>query len=404
MNKQYALMVRMVVTAFTLAVGAGGVALGAVLTPGNEVNIQFNETSPTATPDVANGTIALGGAVIGKPGVFRITSFSATIVTSGIGIVFNPTELEFNSNTLMLSGSAAGVYVGAGGGTHTASLKVTGNNWTFTDTAVSSGKKQVSQGTYTAAAVPGVALYDDFSAPLINPDKWSGGEFAANGGILAEGFRGIQLTALRLLSRRYAGTGSDSGTGFSNMRLDFTNPNLVSAIRAKVQVTNFHVTGCAGNTSPSFTGAQIGGFFFNTGTPTPGNATGDVQAVMDVLRFSNSTDAASLLQISASVIQCTSADCTSFNQLPGSPVNLGKVGVGVPVRLFVAWDQPNKQFLFQRGTNAMVAVPYAVSDASGPGNTEKRLQTFAFVANCTTAPRPQALMDVNFDHVEVNTP
>jgi hypothetical protein len=402
-------MLRIVVTAFALSVGAGGVALGAVLTPGNEVNLQFNETSPTATPDAANGTITLGGAVIGKPGVFHTATFSATIVSSGIGIVFNPTELQFNSNTLILTGSAAGVYVGAGGGTHTVRLQVTGNNWTFTDTNVTTGKKQVSQGTYTAAVVPGVALYDNFSAPLINPDKWSGGEYAANGGVLAEGIRGIQVvgiqpTALRLLSRRYAGTESDSGTGFTNMRLDFAHPTLVTAIRAKVQVTNVHVTGCAGNPAPSFTGAQIGGFFFNTGTPTPGNATGDVQAVVDVRRSSNSTDAASLLQISANVIQCTSSDCTSFSQLPGSPVSLGKVGLGAPVRLFVAWDQPNKRFLFQRATSAMVTIPYTVSDASGPGNTDKRLQTFAFVANCTTAPRPQALMDVQFAHVEVNTP
>jgi hypothetical protein len=85
-------------------------------------------------------------------------------------------------------------------------------------------------------------------------------------------------------------------------------------------------------------------------------------------------------------------------------VSLGKVSVGVPVRLFVAWDQAHKQFLFQRDNNVMVGVPYTVSDSAAPGIAQKRLQSFGFVANCTAGPRPEALMDVLFHHVETNAP
>jgi hypothetical protein len=76
----------------------------------------------------------------------------------------------------------------------------------------------------------------------------------------------------------------------------------------------------------------------------------------------------------------------------------------VPVRLFIAWDQANKQFLFQRGVDAMIAVPYTVSDSAAPGITQKRFQSFGFVANCTATPRPAALMDVLVRHVETNSP
>lgn len=69
-NKKYASMLRIIVTAFTLSVGANGAVFGAVLMSGNEVNTQFNETSPTATPNVANGPSHLESPSPGSPVCF----------------------------------------------------------------------------------------------------------------------------------------------------------------------------------------------------------------------------------------------------------------------------------------------------------------------------------------------
>ena len=102
------------------------------------------------------------------------------------------------------------------------------------------------------------------------------------------------------------------------------------------------------------------------------------------------------------VVQCTDPSCLSFTFLLPTPVSLGTVHTGVPVRLFVRWDQAGHQFIFQRDNNVMVLVPYSVPDTSEPGVQFKRLDAAHFVANCTSTPRPASMIDVRFDHVEVN--
>ena len=207
------------------------------------------------------------------------------------------------------------------------------------------------------------------------------------------------------MSRRYGSTDSDSGRSFSSLHLDFASPASVTAIRAVVQVINIQSIGCADNTAVPENGLDVGGFFFNTGTPTPGDATGDVLAVLEAVRVSNTPDHPLFLEIVGNVLHCTSADCTSSDALPGSPVALGQVSVGVPIRLFIGWDKANKQFLFQRNNAAMEAVTYTVSDSAAPGVAQKRLQTFGYVSNCTATagvPRPDSMMDVRFHEVEIN--
>jgi len=280
---------------------------------------------------------------------------------------------------------------------------VSGKSWTFTDTQVSTGTKEVSNGTYFATAVPAVALYDDFSAPLVDPDKWFGAERSGGGGILAEAVRLIQANGLRLSSRSYGATDSDVERGHGSFQLVFPDANSIHAIRAKVQVVNVQSVGCAANASPTQAAAVIGGFFFNSGTPTPGDSTGDVIVGINVARLSDSTDGPQVLEIFGSAVQCTNADCSAQTSLPGAPVPLGKIAVGVPVRLFIAWDKSKKRFLFQRGINAMVALPYVVSDNAPPSNALKGLGLVELVAACTSAPRPAAMVNALFDHVEVGT-
>lgn len=407
MKNKYTSMFGMVVAGLTLLLARVDVAFG--LAAGDEVNVQFAETNPASNPGFANGTLTLGAAVAGKPGVFHVATFAVTVVDpvcSGCAIVYNPTHLLFNANTPLLSGSATGVYIATGDGAHSnvLTLPTSGANWNALDKKISNGAKQTYEGTYTISAVPTVSVYDDFTNPLIDPDKWIGSEFTGGEGNIAEAARLIQSGALRLFSRIYGGTDSDAGSSFGAFRLAFPDPNSIHAIRARVQVMGFESVGCAGTSASTDVRAVIGGFFFNTGTATPGDATGDVHAQISIDRASNSTDKHTVLQISGEVVQCTNSSCLTATQLGTSPVNLGKVGVGVPVRLFIAWDQANHQFLFQSGTNAMVPLAYGVSDSSPPAIAFKRLDSNAFVANCTTTPRPHAVMDVRFDHVEVDAP
>jgi len=377
-----------------------GVDAAAAFTTGNQFNIQFDQTIPTPIQDIADGTIALGAAIPAKPGVFRVSSFSAA------GAVFSVGGLVFNTNTtpMLLSGVTTALAT-SGKDVHVYQLKLstTSASWTLVDADKKTHTTQTTQGTYTSSTVPPVSLYDNFSALVINPDKWSGGEYAVPGGIMTEAIRVIQQGALRLASRRYGGTDSDNGADFSGLRLDFADPRSVTAIRAQVQVMSFQARGCASNSSAStYTGMDFGGFFFNSGTPTPGDATDDVLAVINVFRTSDSKDPPKVLQIVGNVLHCTSQDCTSTTPLGGSPVSLGTVNLGVPVRLFIAWDKANHQFLFQRANDVMVAVPYSVSDSADPGINQKRFQSFGFVANCTTTPRPQGLMDILVRQVEIN--
>jgi len=186
MKKRFSSISVMGVTAVTLLLAGVDVASG--FNTGNEFNIQFNETSPTATPGVANGTFTLGAAVTGKPGVFHVATFDVKLNTTcaGCGVVFSAAGLLFNANTLDLSGTATGLHVGTGGGVHIdhLTLPATATTWTLVDTKQAT--KQTYQGTYTLSAVPALSLYDNFSAPLIDPSKWSGAE---NGGILTESVR-----------------------------------------------------------------------------------------------------------------------------------------------------------------------------------------------------------------------
>ncbi|HTT40712.1 MAG TPA: hypothetical protein VMH32_23895 [Burkholderiales bacterium] len=398
MKKRWASLSVSGLTALTLLLAGVDAASAFTPGPGNQFNIRFDQTSPTAIPDVADGTIALGAAIPAKPGVFRVSSFAAD------GIAFSVTGLVFNTNTMVLAGVTTGSVV-SGGDLHVfqLTLATASASWTLVYTDKKAHTKETTGGTYTPSAVPPVSLYDNFSAPVINPAKWSGGEYAVPGGIMTESIRVIQQNALRLASRRYGGTDSDNGADFSGLRLDFIHPESVTAIRAQVQVMSFQATGCASNSGAStYTGMDFGGFFFNTGTPTPGDGTNDVLAVIDVFRTSDSTDAKKVLQIVGNVLLCTSQDCTSTTPLGGSPVSLGTVNLGVPVRLFIAWDKTNKQFLFQRANDVMVAVPYSVPDGQGPGINQKRFQSFGFVANCTSTPRPQGLMDILVRQVETN--
>jgi hypothetical protein len=82
--------------------------------------------------------------------------------------------------------------------------------------------------------------------------------------------------------------------------------------------------------------------------------------------------------------------------------HLGTVALKSTNTLFLQWDQPNHRFIFQLNNGVQVFEPYTVSDTSPPFYAFKDLGSARNVQDCTSTPRPYALIDADFDNVYVN--
>ena len=249
------------------------------------------------------------------------------------------------------------------------------------------------------AAAPTV-LYDNFTAALINPAKWVGGESDAAGANL-ENLRHIVGNRLHLYARGAGASGFNFGTRYGSNALSFRNPNPVTAIKASVWANSATITNCPGNPDVGLVRSRLGGTFFNASpSPIPGDSTYDVLAQIRVQRASNSTDAPNVVRVRYSVSLCLDSDCNGSTTLGsaelGPPVNPGQ-----KVTLSLEWDKANKRFIFRR--DALVAVvKYTLADASAPGFSFKNLQVSYYVVNCASATPPTAAIDAYFDDVYTN--
>lgn len=266
-----------------------------------------------------------------------------------------------------------------------------------------------------SAVIPGpasaqLALYDNFEASLLDPGRWFGAESAGPGVDILESRRQIKIEpifvfrGLNIFSRSYAATGSNTSRSSSSDRLIFNDGSL-KTIRATVLVKKFEATACATNTkSVTEPRVRIGGFFFNTGTSVPGDATNDIQAFIIVGKPSDATDlAADELKIYARVHLCNDAECDNSTEIGGQ--DIGTVNVNKKAKLRITWDQTNNRFVFQKGkTGAEVSIPYAVPVGSGPGTLNggnKRLEVHLLIPNCTSSPRPLASLEAFFDDIMI---
>jgi hypothetical protein len=250
--------------------------------------------------------------------------------------------------------------------------------------------------TVPAQALESLVLYDDFHPPpsFINPDKWFGTDFGGTDAV-----REIQGTHLRMFYRAFGNTTSDIDLTFSPLQLHFQNPAAVTAIQATITVRDFEVTGCPSNPEASRVRAKLQGFFFNTGTPRPGDATNDVNAQIRLQRRSDSTDVPGLFRVQGVVFQCTDPACNGTITL--AFVDLGLASIHQPTTLLLQWDRNNHTFIFKvDGTRT--AAPYTVSDTAPPSIQDKVINVQNVVANCIAAPRPVGAVDALFDDVFVN--
>jgi len=258
-----------------------------------------------------------------------------------------------------------------------------------------------------------LTLYDNFQSKYLNPDNWFGSE---SGTTVLESVRQIKTDpvygykSLSLLHRGYGGTGSNSGRTVARNRLLFSDGTGISTIQAKVQVKKVQAVGCTANiTNPNTdVQARFGGFFFNTGTPTPGDSTNDVGAFVALRRLSESDDKPNVLEVVGYAIHCTNADCTQSTPIGDTGQDLGTALVGQRIKLRITWDQVNNRFVFQKGNSSEVPLAYdpgTYPDGADPGTSNggfKRLDVQELVTNCTSLPRPVGFMEVWFDDVFTN--
>lgn len=247
-----------------------------------------------------------------------------------------------------------------------------------------------------AHAVEPLALYDDFNAAQIDPDKWLREEEGVGTELIVQ----IQENRLRLFNRSYGKTDSDKGRDEGSLFLTFSNPAAVTAIKATVQVNDVRATGCPGNPQATSAGAFLGGSFFNAATPTPGSEANDVRAVIGMVRRSDTRVPADVLYALSLVVHCTTADCKESTYLHSRV--LGPVKRGETTTLRVQWDRDNHRFIFQRDDDLEVFAPYTLSDAAPPGRQRKGLRIGYEATNCTAMPRPVAFIEAFIDDVFVN--
>jgi hypothetical protein len=163
-------------------------------------------------------------------------------------------------------------------------------------------------------------------------------------------------------------------------------------------------TGCRGNPTSTDPFAGLGGFFFNTATPTPGSRLNEVQAGIGIVRVSDSSEPPDVLRAQSFVLHCVEErSCSHLD--PRTKLHfqdLGSVKRGEMTRLRVQWDRENHRFIFQQGDDPEVFALYTMSDTAPASDPHKTLIVVHSVANCTATPRPVALVEALPDDVLVD--
>lgn len=243
-------------------------------------------------------------------------------------------------------------------------------------------------GTPVLAQVESWALYDDFSGATLNPNKWLGLNYALGGDV-------NRIPLAGTLRMRFVGYGlrtSDTDRMVSEAQLILISSfsPALTAKRARVLIANQGMCSCA--TNPGWTTQIVTGlfgeFFRSEGAP--------VWAQVRLRRLV--TDAADTFRIEA--LTCRSSDnlCTTGQVFFSS---LGSVPMNTWAAISLAWDRPNRRFIYQWEPNPPVTHTYTWSYDTPPG-MGKYLGVKPVVPNCTSGDRPFAFATVRFDDVYVN--
>jgi hypothetical protein len=241
-------------------------------------------------------------------------------------------------------------------------------------------------------ALAQTTLYDNFSAPDLDPSKWYGWQYTSGPGAPLELVRQVQSGTL-LLSHRVAGSPAfDFGTHESDnvvsLRNDAgTGDRRLSAIQFDVNVSSFVATSCPTSGTRSFAVARaIYGAFFD--------GRGDVRVYLEVRRDSASTDPPDMLRVVGYLWHDVDG------MLPGS-LDLGPLSTTTTATLRASWDQVGHKVDFQMNQNPAESIPYTRDDSQLPRSPFGNLAATGFAANCM-AGRQFAAITASFANVFVD--
>ncbi len=119
-------------------------------------------------------------------------------------------------------------------------------------------------------ASSGKALYDDFSAQLIDSSKWMHREYV------------IEIVNGKLVTKfgNYEENINSSGFSFHDLSVGFVDPNSIYSIEAEVAIVDTIMDNVEG-----YSAKIVGGYFYNTNET--GCATGDILALIVLGDFGN---------------------------------------------------------------------------------------------------------------------
>ncbi len=268
-------------------------------------------------------------------------------------------------------------------------------------------------GTPVQALEPWV-LYDNFNGTAIDPNKWQ--QSGMDESSIFDVAREIRGNRLHLLNRTYGDIITipdplpepplNLGNKNTAVRLQFPDPNAVTAMKIVGTVTAFDLEGCGGNTD-RVRALRISGFFFNTyadgGHVELGSGNiDDVIASIHLETRGSYEDPPDVLRVIAFVSRCIDPEC--FSDSLFFREDLGEYRVGDSIRLLMRWDEENDRFIFRRDDEPAVIYNYAgfLTNAGEPGFPQKRLGISNRVANCPEGPRPVAFIEALVNRVAVN--
>ncbi|HEY3617090.1 MAG TPA: hypothetical protein VGK96_09780 [Candidatus Sulfotelmatobacter sp.] len=244
--------------------------------------------------------------------------------------------------------------------------------------------------TVTSKSAPAKKLYDNFNKPFIGTSKWSAQWQCGSPSM--ECVREIERGQLRLRSRAYGATNSNTGTQFGNSQVNMTNTS-VTDISVQVTVRNSSPRDYTTNPGVAHSQVLLSGAYFNGGG---GTSADDVQAYLQLDRTAPTSNP-------------PTAEAGGFLYYHGQffdNVDLGPVDVGEQVTVELLWDQPNHQFLVTltrpaHHTKVQLSMPYTISDTTAAVAPFRNLGANVYPANCTAA-STSADLDVLFDNVMTN--
>jgi len=268
--------------------------------------------------------------------------------------------------------------------------------------------------TMTGRSHAQFVLYDDFTASAIDPDKWTG--ISTEGSLVApatEATRAIVNGGLLLKLVSWGGNSSDADVVLTREGLNITQlgtpggSGSITALRANVTVLAAKAENCAANPAvgtPSAR-AQLIGAFFNDGSGSVGNRTGDV-----IVLFNVQKDEGGVNRIVASVNRCPDSACASsnaINTLAGNPAVFTTTwALNTPVALRLVWDDVIGAFKFTANAGTpgaeMKVISYAglVTEFGPPISDFKSVRILNVAENCNGT-RKSTAMKVLFDQVMV---